>query len=104
MVNVGFRAFFEVFQRGNNQIGVFSVCVSWKKKGELMGLLFCFYECFYENEYSDHYKNHTYYAFDIIGRQYLVSGGVCCQYGIGKQECSEAYDDYSHYEIFDFHG
>jgi len=28
--------------------------------------------------------------------------GVCCQYGIDKQECSEAYDDYSHYEIIDF--
>ena len=75
-----------------------------------MGLLFGSYECFYENEYSDYSENHTCYAFNIIRRKYLARyarghiWAIGHQYGIDNQECSEAYDDCSHYEIFDFHG
>jgi len=67
------------------------------------GFLALFSKCFPKNEPSNHYTNHTHYAFNVIRRQYLACWVVGGQYSIAKQECSETNDNYSHYDIIDFH-
>jgi hypothetical protein len=71
-----------------------------KKEGKTLVL---FLKCFPENESSNHYREHTHYAFNVIRRQYLDCWVVGRQDGIAKQECSEANDNYSNYDIIDFH-
>jgi len=62
-----------------------------------------FPKCFPENESRNHYREHTHYAFNVVRRQDLACWVVGCQYGIAKQEGSETYDNYSYYDIIDFH-
>ena len=74
-----------------------------KEREGIFVILVLFRKCFPKNESSSYYRHHAQYAFNVISRQYLARWVVGCQYGIAKQECSETYDNYSHYDIIDFH-
>ena len=80
------------------QLKVLGRSANKKERGFLV-----LFPCFPKNESSNHYKNHARYALNVIRRQYLACWVVGCQIGIAKQECGETYDNYSHYEIIDFH-